>query len=81
MYVISEIPLISNTSFEYSVVYLQTTFLTILITAKITCKMQIFPKYNSPVRGTVVNPSDLDGNNIQTKRSVVLWFRIKSKPL
>jgi len=46
------------------VVYLQTTFLTALITAKITCKMQKSPKHDGDVRGTVVNPSDLDGNNI-----------------
>jgi hypothetical protein len=62
-------------------VYLQITFLTILITAKIKCKMQKFQKHDSHVRGTVVNPSGLDGNNIQTERNVVLWFRIKSKPL
>jgi hypothetical protein len=61
-------------------VYLQTNFLTILITAKIMCKIQKFPKHDRHVRGTVVNRSDLDGNNIQTERNVVLWFRIKSKP-
>jgi len=60
-------------------VYLQTTFLTILITVKITYKIQKFPKHDSNVRGTVVNPSDLDGSNIQTERNV-LWFRKKSYP-
>jgi hypothetical protein len=62
------------------VVYLQTTFITILITAKITCKIKKFPKHDSHVRGTVVNPSDVGGNNIQTERNLVLWFGIK-KPL
>jgi hypothetical protein len=43
--------------------------------------MQKFQKHDSHGRGTVVNPSDLDGSNMQTERSVVLWFRIKSKLL
>jgi hypothetical protein len=43
--------------------------------------MQKFPIHDSHGRGTVVNPSDLDGSNMHTERNVVLWFTIKSKLL